>query len=165
MRRGLNMTFGPIWLVLALAITPAGARAAEATAPIGDLIIRYDQELWEISGSGARYEFRCRGEDCEEPIAEIVVGEDKGRTCDLDAHVDESGFKPVYFEESSGGIELEILAPDLGCRNLAGGPVFACARHGGKVYLFTGAEHASCRYSSRAMTDALIALVRGLSAK
>ncbi|MCB1499426.1 MAG: hypothetical protein KDK07_06500 [Bauldia sp.] len=140
--------------------TPKAAESAAAT--IGGLTLRYDNSQWRMSHSGDGTEIRCVGESCEELAAEIVTGPDPGVPCDELLQQD-SGLEPDVIHDRRPGLDVLIVLPDLGCRNLAASPVFACARHGGRLYLFTGGEHLDCRVP-RGATDRLIELVRGLEA-
>ena len=44
------------------------------------------------------------------------------------------------------GFDLHVATLDMGCRNLAGSPVFACTAYKEKLYAFT-ADPGGCRYT------------------
>jgi hypothetical protein len=162
-----------------LAVTIAGNAAAieplemlpdsKARARIGDLKLYHDPAAWRVDGGGDFYAVRCRGVECDDPLMTIGIVPGDRSACGPGAVIDRSAadYPDAWKREATtagGAIRLtvHVATLDLGCRNRAGSPVYACTRHNGRVYWFE-APGEMCRTTVRE-TEALLHLLNGLSA-
>ena len=105
---------------------------------IGGLALHFDANRWDVNGAETRYDVYCKTSDCLHTSIAITIAE-KPDACTPDAlRFDADTVRaPLNVDTySHAGLTFLIAEGDLGCRNLAGGPVHACTSFGGRTYLF-----------------------------
>ena len=145
------------WLVSPAAADPE-PKESQATARIGDLILDYDASRFTVRPVGDRIVIECRDEhryECRDAFVIIRIVRDIGpESCSPEAMLGHFGLgmddvdvgigKGSIWQITPNGLDLHAASIDIGCRNAAGGPVFACTRYAGRTYLFD-APGAACR--------------------
>lgn len=154
-------------LLATLALAPAHADGIMAGAKNGDLTLHYDASRWLVSGDDTHRAIWRLDTDRRGPTAEITADTAPDAAC-FRSGTEHGGWRLGGDEAASSepisGLDLVISTPDLGCRNRAGGPVYACTRHGGRLYRFIAGEHHGCRLPY-GFADTALRLLRGLTAE
>jgi hypothetical protein len=130
--------------LLAFLPLPAAARITPLTvngiAYLGDLKLAFDAGRWAVDGAGDRYDITCKAYDCFGIAVAITIADAVTDPCTGDAvFVDPLGYtyrEPIMEERLINGLSFRIAEHDIGCRNLAGGPLRACTTHAGRSYTF-----------------------------
>lgn len=163
--------------VLAIILCPLLARADDdppptATAAIGDLALTYDPVLWRVDRTGAATAIACIDYDCQGALVTVTMEPDRGMAgCSETAMLGGLGLGLEDIGLSIGegwsssrivnGLVLHQATLDIGCRNLAGGPVLACTRHGGQAYVFNAVgEHCRTPFDHREIVSDLLSGLR-----
>ncbi len=146
---------------------------AEAIARIGDLDLPYDPGRWQVTQSDAATRIICIDrDDCFG--ARILAGTapDEGpESCSETAMQARLRLGPEDIGISIGkgltssrvvnGLVLYEATADIGCRNLAGGPVFACIHHAGTAYTFDApGNHCHTHFGHERVVDDLLSGLR-----
>ncbi len=113
---------------------------------IGGLALHFDASRWQVNGAGTRYDLYCTTYDCARTTVSVAIV-DRPNACTEEALAfdDRDSRFPGYLDTfTHDGLTFHIAEADIGCRNLAGGPVRACTSYGGKTYMFDAPGRA-CR--------------------
>jgi hypothetical protein len=146
---------GPLTIVTVL--TMAGAKAGEAgRLSMGGLSRPDEGGRWTVRNDGQSYAIGCSFDRCEETdLIGLTIANGTGASCSNDLLLARAGAAAL---DGGGadvlpaqplvrpGFELKVVTVDLGCRNWAGSPVFACTSIANDLYLFT-AHPGGCQSS------------------
>ncbi len=129
------------FLIAFLVLAPAAHAQpphVNGVAWIGDLELRFDANRWDVNGADTAYNVFCTASGCAHTAIAVTVVDAAETACTPDAlHPDDpEGSQPQTDKFDKSGLTFLVSEIDLGCRNLAGGPVHACTTYGGKTYLF-----------------------------
>ncbi len=159
-----------ILAALALVVAPAqGASAAETgSMPVGDLVIDYDPSMWVVTANAGGASFDRLNDGRTSSAGSIRVAGDGG--CDLAAI--EARITAAYPDNRShtvwtvakAGFDLHLGTVEMGCRNLAGSPVFGCAAFEDKVYTID-ADPGGCSHTGHGFDGEVVEFLSGLRAK
>ncbi|HWK37563.1 MAG TPA: hypothetical protein VNR88_01485 [Hyphomicrobium sp.] len=131
-----------------LALTPFAAVAAEVTASLASVRVRYDDTRWRVSDRGEWLRFNPLGEIARDrdPVGLHVLND--AASC---AELARAAFDGGRYDKQSlaasgvsiGGLTAERFAAHTGCRNATPRGVIICVKHGGHAYLLQ-ALNAGC---------------------
>lgn len=133
-------------LLALLAVLPLPAAAAikplavNGIAYLGDLKLAFDAGRWAVDGAGDHYDITCQAYDCFGIEVAVTIADAATDPCTGEAVVvDPFGYayrETISAEQIVNGLTFLVAEHDIGCRNLAGGPLRACTTHAGKTYTF-----------------------------
>lgn len=149
---------------VALAVSPVGERRlaaaeGEGSTPVGDLDLHYDPEAWDVTSGETGTHVACRADGCRDVSLTIAVADPAEAPCT------EALLTGYWGTEEATKVDTDTLSfivttHDLGCRNRAGGPVYACTAHAGKTY-FVNAPGDHCQTPWQ-HEDIVLGVLRGL---
>ncbi len=127
-------------LFLLLPALPASAEPppVNGLAWVGDLELRFDANRWAINGADAAYVIHCRIHDCRRTEIFVSISDATDADCTPKGLIFDQGgsYSDWPFDLENEGLQFHVSEADIGCRNLAGGPVRACTTFGGRTYNF-----------------------------
>lgn len=156
--------------VLAAAVVPGHADDDEFTRTnIGSLTLRHHATAWAVAATEAGTTLSCADPDAcgravirFEPAAGDVQCSAASAIAASEIAAPEAWSRQVETIRPPG-LAVHMATVDLGCRNLAGSPVFACTADRGVVYRISQLDE-GCR-TPRSNVDAVRELLAGLSAR
>ena len=115
-------------------LTASSEPRDDAVAPAGDLDLHYDAEAWDVTSGGTGTHVTCRADGCRGVSLAITVADPDEPPCTEALLTSYWGTEDAKMVRTSA-LSFIVTTHDFGCRNLAGGAVYACTAHAGKTYL------------------------------
>lgn len=147
-------------------VQSAGAGSTETgSLPIGDLVIDYDPSMWVVTANATGASFDRLNDGRASSAGTIRV--DAGSECDLAAI--EANITAAYPDNWSHtvwtvakeGFDLHLGTVEMGCRNLAGSPVFGCAAFEDRLYMID-ADPGGCQMIGHGFDGEVVEFLSGL---
>lgn len=154
-------------LALVIAAQVAAGAGETGSAPVGDLVIDYDPSMWVVAASAAGASFDRLDDGHASYAGTIRVAADGDcslaavEAATIAAYPDNWSHK--VWTVAKGGFDLHLGTVEMGCRNLAGSPVFGCTAFEEKVYTIH-ADPGGCRQIGYGFDAEVIDFLSGLRA-
>jgi hypothetical protein len=147
-------------LLLLVSTAYAKPPRVNGLAWIGGLELQFDANRWDVNGADDEYDVFCKAADCAHTSIAVTISNEAQLACTpetLDLRDPDHPRPQQTSQFGQSGLTFLISEADLGCRNLAGGPVRACTTYGGKTYLFDapGQQCHTQRHASERVSEIL----------
>jgi len=138
---------------------PAAAVEVMATAPVGGLDLLYDPTIWNVTSDERGTQVVCQAHDCRDVYLTITVADPEESPC-TEALLTGYWGTDAATTVKANALSFLVTTLDFGCRNLAGGPLYACTAHRDKTY-FVAAPGDHC-HTPWHHEDIVLGVLQGL---
>jgi hypothetical protein len=173
-------TLRRLTVVIFFAAVATAAQAAPATVEIGDLILHYDDAVWDVlDGARAMIQpvtdapvvvyFRCKAGDCGEGTLVAATAAPADDTSPLAAEIElmqSYDTRPLWGDDQAGreinGLTVVAAVTFSGCRAMSPSELKAAVEHAGRRYSFVSGTAFGCKGLWSVGDEAFLDLISGL---